>query len=62
MPTTDTMKERLFMAAKKHGEESEPEMEITDLQDLVNLCWNKLNETQRREVYEESSELLTNLL
>jgi hypothetical protein len=42
---------RLFAAAEAHGEQSEPEHEIGDLQGYVQSAWDVLTSSQRREVY-----------
>lgn len=52
---------RLFEAAKAHGEESDPDHEVGDLQGIVFSCWARLTPAQHREVYAEQAELLDNL-
>lgn len=43
--------EQLIDAAQAHGEESEPDHEVGDLQDLVRSCWEIMTPAQRRRVY-----------
>lgn len=39
--------ERVIAGAEAHGTESEPEMEIGDLQMAVRLCWQQLGQAGR---------------
>jgi hypothetical protein len=50
--------EKLLVAAKAHGEESDAEHEVGDLQAVLASCWSRLTEAQRREVCDEHGELL----
>jgi len=43
---TDDDRERLIYAAQRHGEASEPYMEVGDLQDLLRLAWNTMSNQQ----------------
>jgi hypothetical protein len=40
----------LLEAAKRHGKESEPDMEVGDLQGLVMLCWPCLTKKQQQSI------------
>lgn len=41
--------EHLISAAQKHGEDSDPDHEVGDLQDLLRSMWGRLSEDQRRD-------------
>ena len=56
---TKKLLEKLFAAAKAHGEESEPDHEVGDLQGVLFSCWERLTAKQRREIYEEHEELVS---
>jgi hypothetical protein len=43
----------IFELAEAHGQESDPEHEVGDLQDVVRLCWHWLNPLQREHVLRE---------
>lgn len=45
--------EDILQAAKQHGEESEPDHEVGDLQDALRLAWAKLPIEAQREVHKE---------
>lgn len=45
------MLEVIFQSARKHGEESELEHEVGDLQDALQLAWQMLSKDQRCELY-----------
>ena len=45
--------ELLIEAAREHGEESDPDHEVGDLQDLVRLCWAELSPEARAKIIEE---------
>jgi hypothetical protein len=47
---TDEQLEMVLGAAKRHGEDSEPEHEVGDLQDVVWACWEVMTEDQRHQV------------
>ena len=40
-------------AARRHGEESDPDHEVGDLQDFVAICWLKLTSQERHEAVEQ---------
>ncbi len=40
--------EAIIQRAKKHGEESEPDMEVGDLQQVLRFIWGTLTSYQRR--------------
>ena len=42
--------ERLIEAARRHGEDSEPDHEVGDLQDVLRAAWAELTPDQRRRV------------
>lgn len=55
MSTNDTAAvdfdlERLIEAARRHGEDSEPDHEVGDLQDILRAAWEQLTPDQRRRV------------
>ena len=50
--------QELLDAARRHGERSDPEHEVGDLQDLLHACWRRLSPKDRLEVFKESWELL----
>jgi hypothetical protein len=45
--------EVVLEAAKLHGEDSDPDHEVGDLQDFARLCWKRLTPDQKREAFEE---------
>jgi hypothetical protein len=49
----DKILEDIFQAAKAHGEESEPEHEVGDLQEALSIAWAKLSPEAKREVHAE---------
>lgn len=49
----DTLRDELLGAARRHGEESEPEHEVGDLEEIVFACWARLTPAQRAEVHAE---------
>ena len=51
--------ERIFAAAKAHGEASEPDHEVGDLQAVLVSCWARMTQEQRREVWAEHLENVT---
>lgn len=53
VPINETSLEELFASARQHGEESDPEHEVGDLQQLVGLCWERLSPAQREEAARE---------
>lgn len=55
---TSSLLEELLAAAKAHGDESEPDHEVGDLQGLLASCWERLTPEQQREVYGEHQELI----
>lgn len=42
--------ETILEAAKEHGEVSEPDMEVRDLQSVLHLCWEAMTDAQRAAV------------
>jgi hypothetical protein len=50
--------ERLIAAAKKHGENSNPDHEVGDLQDILRSCFEVMTPEQRKQVFETHSELV----
>jgi len=54
--------DQLLDAAEAHGKESEPDHEVGDLRDMLLSCWNRLSHAQRREVYGEHGDLVTEWL
>ena len=46
--------ERLIEAARRHGEDSEPDHEVGDLQDILRAAWEELTPDQRRWVIRSS--------
>lgn len=50
--------ERIIDAAQKHGEQSEPDHEVGDLQDVLRKCWEEMTVAQRQAVFAESKELI----
>jgi len=42
---------RLFAAAERHGNESDPEHEVGDLQDLVRLLWSRVDVSARESIW-----------
>lgn len=54
--------ETLLAAAKVHGEQSEPDHEVGDLQGVIASCWERLTSVQQREVYEEHGQLVSEWL
>ncbi len=49
----DALLRELLQAAANHGQASEPDHQVGDLEALVMACWARLSPAQRREVYEE---------
>jgi hypothetical protein len=45
--------EELIELAQEHGEESEPEMEVGDLQAALRVVWQMLTEDQQRMAHEQ---------
>lgn len=46
----------LIVSAQRHGQESEPDMEIGDLQAALRIAWSLLDEAARGEFIELASE------
>lgn len=55
--TTDLL-DKLFAAARAHGEQSEPDHEVGDLREVLASCWCCLTPDQRRSVYDKHQELV----
>lgn len=49
---------RLFEAAERHGNDSEPDHEVGDLQDVAEACWKVMFPDQKQRVFEELEEFL----
>jgi hypothetical protein len=49
---------RLLAATEAHGQQSEPEHEAGDLQQILRSCWARLTPAQQRAVYQEHAELV----
>lgn len=60
MSKQNTALQELLDAARRHGERSDPEHEVGDLQDLLTACWKRLAPRDRLGVVKESWELLHN--
>ena len=43
--------EEIIAAAERHGEQSEPDHEVGDLQDALRAAWALLSPDQRRKVH-----------
>lgn len=52
-PAGDRLVEDIIQAAQQHGEESEPDHEVGDLQDALRLAWIKLSPEAQRAVHKE---------
>ena len=50
--------EDLLNAAKAHGEDSDPDHEVGDLQDILRTCFVVMEDDQAREVIEEHADKL----
>lgn len=50
MPNTDDFIEDLIAAAGAHGQLSEPDHEVGDLQDALRMCWSIMTPEQRTRV------------
>lgn len=50
--------EKLILAAQHHGEDSEADHEVGDLQDLLRACWATMPPKARRTVFAEFSDRL----
>lgn len=51
--TKSEILERLFKIAEQHGSDSEPDMEVGDLQFILRTTWKKLTPAQAHEVLNE---------
>lgn len=49
-PKKQDLLQLLLEAAKNHGEESEQDMEVGDLQEIVAICWSCLTQAQQKTV------------
>jgi hypothetical protein len=54
--------EELMAAARAHGEGSEPDHEVGDLQGVLRSCWKRLTAEQQREVYAEHESVVAEWL
>ena len=52
-PEVDDPVDVLLEAARAHGEQSEADHEVGDLQDLVRACWARLSPADRLVVYRD---------
>lgn len=43
--------EKLILAAQHHGEDSEPDHEVGDLQELLRACWSTMTPKAKRAVF-----------
>ena len=50
---TSALLRDILQAAAQHGNESEPDREVGDLQEALALAWDRLSRKARREVYKE---------
>lgn len=48
----------LLAAAQAHGEESDPDHEVGDLQDMLAATWELLSQNARDDVYDDFMELI----
>lgn len=53
-----TLIDSLVTAAATHGQESDPDHEVGDLQLILYSCWRRLTPAQQREVYAEHKQLV----
>lgn len=51
--TPDDFVSVLFRAAEQHGQDSEPDHEVGDLQDIIVCLYERLSLEQRKEVAED---------
>lgn len=52
----DKRLQTLLAAARQHGEDSEPEHEVGDLQQMLSWAWGMLTEENRSKLYDEAIE------
>jgi len=57
--STRELFDKLLQAAENHGAEEIPDHEVGDLREILQSCWEKLTEDQKREVYEKHLDLVT---
>jgi hypothetical protein len=50
--------EKLILAAQHHGEDSESDHEVGDLQDLLRACWATMPPKARRAVFDEYGDMM----
>ena len=50
--------EGIIDAATRHGVESEPDMEVGDLQEALRLCWRYLSQGNKKLVLEQIQEAI----
>jgi predicted RNA-binding Zn-ribbon protein involved in translation (DUF1610 family) len=43
--------ETLITKAQEHGEDTKPDMEVGDLQDILRRCWEIMSVDQRTKIY-----------
>ncbi len=59
MPSPDPLLDALLTAAATHGRESDPDHEVGDLQDILRTAWAHLTPVQRRAVFAQHEDLVT---
>ena len=47
----DTRLQQLLDMAQQHGEDSEPDHEVGDLQEMLTACWATMSPADRRKVF-----------
>jgi hypothetical protein len=57
-PTLDEYLDLILAAAEIHGEESDPEHEVGDLQGVIYTMWNVLSDDQKAVVVASTAELV----
>jgi hypothetical protein len=58
MVTHPKFVEDIITSAYWHGQKSEPEHQVGDLEAVLRTCWALLSPTERMFVYEEHAEIL----
>lgn len=48
----------ILEAARRHGEQSEPDHEVGDLQDALRICWKLMTPTQREQMAHDHGDSL----
>lgn len=52
-PTRDDLLQDILQAAEQHGNDSDPDHEVGDLQDALRLAWAALTTAQREHVHRD---------